>query len=41
MFSEPRTAKLHIANEIARGNVDAHAYVVRGVVLVREEGDPR
>lgn len=41
VFSLRSEALAYVADEKNKGNADAHAWVVRGVVLVREEGDPR
>lgn len=40
LFRDASDADRYITNSI-RGGVDAADWVVRGVVLVREEGDPR
>lgn len=41
LFASSRDAKAYIRNAKAMGNADAADWVVRGVVLLREEGDPR
>lgn len=41
VFARPEQAQNYIARHVAQGNADASDWVVRGVVLVREEGDPR
>ena len=41
VFKTPEDAQTYIHVYIANGNLDASEWVVRGVVLLREEGDPR
>lgn len=41
VFDTKAEAQAYIANAKNMGDADAYAWVVRGVVLVREEGDPR
>ena len=41
VFKTPEDAQAYIHFYIATGNMDATEWFVRGVVLVREEGDPR
>ena len=40
VFKTPEDAQAYIHVYIANGNMDATDWVVRGVVLLREEGDP-
>lgn len=41
MFATPADAQAYIRNAKAMGNADAADWVVRGVVLLRQQGDPR